>query len=43
MAGSEDQDQKTEQPTQRKLDKAIEQGDVAKSQEVTSFFILGAS
>ncbi len=43
MAGSEDQDQKTEQPTQRKLDKAIEQGDVAKSQEVTSFFILGAA
>jgi flagellar biosynthesis protein FlhB len=43
MAGSEDQDQKTEQPTQRKLDKAIEQGDVAKSQEVTSFFILGTA
>jgi flagellar biosynthesis protein FlhB len=43
MADTEDQDQKTELPTQRKLDKAIEQGDVAKSQEVTSFFILGAA
>ncbi len=43
MAGSDDQDQKTEQPTQRKLDKAIEQGDVAKSQEVTSLFILGTA
>jgi flagellar biosynthesis protein FlhB len=43
MADTEDQDQKTELPTQRKLEKAIEQGDVAKSQEVTSFFILGAA
>jgi flagellar biosynthesis protein FlhB len=43
MAGNEDKDQKTELPTQRKLEKAHEQGDVAKSQEVTSFFILGAA
>jgi flagellar biosynthesis protein FlhB len=43
MADTDDKDQKTEQPTQRKLEKAIEQGDVAKSQEVTSFFILGAA
>jgi flagellar biosynthesis protein FlhB len=42
MAESEDKDQRTELPTQRKLDKALEQGDVAKSQEVVSFFVLGA-
>jgi flagellar biosynthesis protein FlhB len=43
MAETDDKDQKTELPTQRKLDKALEQGDVAKSQEVVSFFILGAA
>jgi flagellar biosynthesis protein FlhB len=43
MADTDDKDQKTELPTQRKLDKALEQGDVVKSQEVTSFFILGAA
>jgi len=43
MADNDDKDQKTELPTQRKLDKALEQGDVAKSQEVVSFFILGAA
>jgi flagellar biosynthesis protein FlhB len=43
VADTDDKDQKTEMPTQRKLEKAIEQGDVAKSQEVTTFFILGAA
>ncbi len=43
MADTDDKDQKTELPTQRKLEKAVEQGDVAKSQEVVSFFILGAA
>jgi flagellar biosynthetic protein FlhB len=43
MADTDDKDQKTELPTQRKLEKAREQGDVVKSQEVTSFFILGAA
>jgi flagellar biosynthesis protein FlhB len=43
MADTDDKDQKTEQPTQRKLEKALEQGDVAKSQEVVSFFMLGAA
>jgi flagellar biosynthesis protein FlhB len=43
MADTEDKDQKTELPTQRKLEKAHEQGDVAKSQEIVSFFILGAA
>jgi len=43
MADTPDQDQKTELPTQRKLEKALEKGDVAKSQEVVSFFILGGA
>jgi flagellar biosynthesis protein FlhB len=43
MADTDDKDQKTELPTERKLEKALEQGDVAKSQEVVSFFILGAA
>ncbi len=43
MADTEDKDQKTELPTQRKLDKALEQGDVVKSQEIVSFFVLGAA
>jgi flagellar biosynthesis protein FlhB len=43
MADTDDKDQKTELPTQRKLEKALEQGDVAKSQEVVTFFVLGAA
>jgi flagellar biosynthesis protein FlhB len=43
MADTDDQDQKTELPTERKLEKALEKGDVAKSQEVVSFFVLGAA
>jgi flagellar biosynthetic protein FlhB len=43
LADTEDKDQKTELPTQRKLDKALEQGDVVKSQEIVSFFVLGAA
>jgi flagellar biosynthesis protein FlhB len=43
MSDAPEQDQKTELPTQRKLEKALEQGDVAKSQEITSFFILAAA
>lgn len=42
MAGSEDQEDKTELPTQRKLDQALEKGDVVKSQEVGHWFILAA-
>ncbi|WP_181707509.1 flagellar biosynthesis protein FlhB [Chthonobacter rhizosphaerae] len=41
MAEGDDSD-KTEEPTQRKLDQALEQGDVAKSQEVVTFFTLAA-
>ena len=40
MADDRDQAQQTEQPTQRRLDQAREQGDVVKSQEVTTFVML---
>jgi flagellar biosynthesis protein FlhB len=42
MAEGEDKDDKAEDPTQRKLEQALEKGDVAKSQEVTHWFILAA-
>jgi len=41
MAGGEDKDQKTEEPTQKKLDDALKRGDVVKSQEINAFFVLG--
>jgi flagellar biosynthetic protein FlhB len=40
--GAEDEDEKTEEPSQKKIDDAIERGDVVKSQEVSNFFMLGA-
>ena len=42
MAGSDDDSDKTEEPTQRKLEQAHEQGDVIKSMEVGTFFGLVA-
>ncbi|GGK37279.1 flagellar biosynthesis protein FlhB [Salinarimonas ramus] len=36
-----EQDDRTEEPTARKLEQAIQKGDVAKSQEITTFFVLG--
>jgi flagellar biosynthetic protein FlhB len=41
MAGGQDAD-KTEEPTQKKLDEAHEKGEVAKSNEVRHFFVLMA-
>ncbi|MEI8143851.1 MAG: flagellar biosynthesis protein FlhB [Alphaproteobacteria bacterium] len=38
--GGDDKDQKTEDPTQKKLDDALKKGDVAKSQDVVSWFVL---
>jgi len=38
----QDNSQKTEEPTQRRLDKAFEEGSVPKSSEVTSWFVLAA-
>ncbi len=44
MADTPEQHEKTEEPTQKKLDDAHKKGDVAKSQEVNSWFImLGAT
>jgi flagellar biosynthetic protein FlhB len=43
MAESDDDDSKTEEPTQKKIDEAIQKGDVAKSQELSTFFVLAAA
>ena len=40
MAEGEDKSEKTEQPSQRKLQKAREKGDVPKSQEIPGWFVL---
>jgi flagellar biosynthetic protein FlhB len=42
MAEGEDKSQKTEQPTDRKLQKAKDEGDVPKSQEISGWFTLAA-
>ena len=42
MADGPDHDQKTEEPTQKRLDDAVKRGDVAKSQEISTFLALGA-
>ena len=41
MAETAEQDDRTEDPTQRRLDQAIERGDVANSQEINTLFVLG--
>jgi flagellar biosynthetic protein FlhB len=42
MAEDQDQSQKTEEPTERKLKEAREKGQVVKSQEVNTWFMLAA-
>ncbi|RAI43280.1 flagellar biosynthesis protein FlhB [Rhodoplanes roseus] len=42
MAEDQDQSDKTEDPTQRHLDEALKHGDVVKSQEVSTWFVIGA-
>ncbi|GEP06420.1 flagellar biosynthesis protein FlhB [Methylobacterium oxalidis] len=42
MAEGTEEEDRTEEPTQRRLDQAIERGDVANSVEINTFFILGA-
>ncbi len=37
-----DDTEKTEDPSQRRLDEALEHGDVVKSQEVNTWFVIGA-
>ena len=40
MADEDDASEKTEDPTQKRLDDALERGDVAKSQEVNTWFMI---
>ena len=39
----ESDNEKTEAPSQKRLDEAVERGDVAKSQEVNTWFIMGGA
>ena len=43
MAEDKDDDDKTEDPSPKKLDEAIKRGDVVKSQELSTFFVLSAA
>src|ERR1043166_7736510 len=43
MAEDHDDAEKTEDPTQKRLDDAIKRGDVVKSQEVNAWFVLAAA
>lgn len=40
--GSED-NEKTEEPSQKRLDEALQRGDVVKSQEVNTWFVMGGA
>jgi flagellar biosynthesis protein FlhB len=43
MADESDDTEKTEDPTQKRLDDALQRGDVAKSQEVSTWFIIAGA
>ncbi len=43
MAEESEQSERSEEPTQKRLDEAIRRGDVVKSQEVNTWFIIGAA
>jgi len=43
MAEERDDSDKTEDPTLKRLDEALQRGDVAKSQEVNAWFVIAAS
>src|SRR3990170_8241041 len=43
MAEGQDDTEKSEDPTQKKLDDALKRGDVAKSQEVSTWFIIAGA
>ncbi len=43
MADDSDDTEKTEDPSQKRLDEALKHGDVAKSQEVNTWFVTAAS
>ena len=38
-----DTSEKTEDPTQKRLDEALERGDVVKSQEVNTWFVIAGA
>src|SRR5215470_13826667 len=40
MADDSDDTERSEDPTQKRLDEAVERGDVVKSQEVNTWFVL---
>jgi flagellar biosynthesis protein FlhB len=40
---SDDSDDKTQEPTQKRLDEALKRGDVAKSQEVNTWFLIAGA
>ena len=42
MAEDQDESEKTEEPTQRRLEEARKKGDVAKSQEIPGWFVLAS-
>src|SRR6266478_2449557 len=42
MADENDTSDKTEDPTQKRLDDALERGDVVKSQELNTWFVIAA-
>src|SRR3979409_1730290 len=43
MAGENDSAEKTEDPTQKRLDDAHDRGDVAKSQEINTWFVISGA
>src|SRR5882757_2467699 len=43
MAGQDDDTERSEDPTRKRLDEALERGDVVKSQEVNTWFILAGA
>src|SRR5476649_2813256 len=43
MADEPDSSDKTEDPTQKRLDEALERGDVVKSQEVNTWFVIAGA
>jgi flagellar biosynthetic protein FlhB len=43
MADENDSSDKTEDPTQKRLDEALERGDVAKSQEINTWFVIAGA
>src|SRR6185312_10554173 len=41
MADEQQDAERTQDPTQKRLDEALERGDVVKSQEVSTWFVIG--